>query len=319
MTEFELINRYFNRPAPSAVLGVGDDCALLAPSPGMQVAVSTDMLLEGRHFLPGTDARRLGHKSLAVNLSDLAAMGAAARWAFLAIALPAADEQWMAAFAEGLYALAGEHGVDLAGGDTTRGPLCIAITVLGEVPPGKALRRAGAGVGDDVWVSGMPGEAALGLAHLRGEVKLDAAAAAHCVARLEAPQPRLELGVRLRGLASGAIDISDGLLGDLGHVLKASGVGAQLQLALMPRSDALRAAPEALVERFQLAGGDDYELLFTAAPAHRAEIAALATGLGLPLTRIGAIVPGPPRARVLRADGREVDPGRGGFDHFASA
>jgi len=319
VTEFELISRYFSRPAPSAELGVGDDCALLRPALDMQLAVSTDMLVEGRHFLAGTDARRLGHKALAVNLSDLAAMGADARWALLALALPAADEAWVAAFAEGFYALAARHGVELVGGDTTRGPLCISITVVGQVPPGLALQRDGARAGDDIWVSGTLGDAAMGLAHLQGRVTLAQEAARHCVDKLEAPLPRLELGGRLRGVATGAIDVSDGLVADLGHILSGSGVGAQLELDRLPRSAALASCPDAaLAEQCLLSGGDDYEVLFTAAPAERNALDTLAAELGLPLTRIGSIIAGQPTARVMRADGSEVALPRTGFDHFAS-
>jgi thiamine-monophosphate kinase len=318
-TEFDLIRRYFTRHADSAVLGVGDDCALLQPRPGMQLAVSSDMLVEGRHFLPGTDARRLGHKTLAVNLSDLAAMGADARWALLAIALPSADEEWLEAFSAGFFSLAQSSGVDLVGGDTTRGPLCLSVTVIGELPGGLALRRDGARVADDVWVSGFTGEAALGLAHLQGTLRLPDRAAALCVERLEMPQPRLELGGRLRGMASAAIDVSDGLLADLGHVLQASGVGAVIEFDRLPRSDALRQCADAvLAEQCLLAGGDDYELLFTAPSSHRDEIAAIGADLGVPVTCIGVTVEGPGTARVVRADGTTLTPARAGFDHFSA-
>ena len=319
-TEFELIRRYFSRPTPSAVLGAGDDCALLRPSLGMQLAVSTDMLVEGRHFPPGTDARRLGHKSLAVNLSDLAAMGADARWMLLAIALPQPDEGWIAAFADGLYALADSVGAELVGGDTTRGPLCISITVLGELPVGLALRRDGANAGDDVWLSGSTGDAALGLAHLQKRIELSAPAAANCIDRLELPQARLELGGRLRGIASAAIDISDGLLADLGHVLESSGVAARVELAKLPRSEALRSCGNAaLAEECLLAGGDDYELLFSAPAASRGDVAAIGRDIGVSLTRIGEILVGKPRAQVVREDGSVLAFTRGGFDHFAPA
>ena len=317
-TEFDLIRRYFTRHADSAVLGVGDDCALLQPRPGMQLAVSSDMLVEGRHFLPGTDARRLGHKTLAVNLSDLAAMGADARWALLSIALPSADEEWLEAFSAGFFGLAQSSGVDLVGGDTTRGSLCLSVTVIGELPGGLALRRNGARAADDVWVSGCTGEAALGLAHLQGTLRLPDHAAALCVERLEMPQPRLELGGRLRGLASAAIDVSDGLLADLGHVLQASGVGAVIEFDRLPRSDALRqCADTVLAEQCLLAGGDDYELLFTASSSHRDEIAAMGAELGVPVTRIGVTVEGPGAARVVRADGSTLTLARAGFDHFS--
>ena len=208
-SEFELIRKYFDRPARSAALGVGDDAALLRPSAGMELAVSTDLLLEGRHFRAGTDARKLGHKSLAVNLSDMAAMGAAPRWATLALAVPEADEAWLEGFAGGFFALAERFGVELIGGDTTRGPRCICVTILGEVPRGLALLRAGAAPGDDIWVSGELGGAALGLAQPQ------IAAAAR---RLEEPEPRVELGERLRGIASAAIDVSDGFEIGRAHV-----------------------------------------------------------------------------------------------------
>jgi len=229
-SEFELIARHFARPTPRTLLGPGDDCALLAPSPGMALAVTTDMLVEGTHFLPATDPRLLGWKALAVNLSDLAAMGATPRWAFLAGSLPAARDDWLAAFADGLFACAGRHGVDLAGGDTTRGPLNLCLTAIGEVPAGTALRRDGAMPGDDLWVSGQPGLAALGLAHLQQRTRLPDELAARCVNALQNPWPRIELGLALRerGLARAAIDVSDGLLADLGHLLQRSRLAARV-------------------------------------------------------------------------------------------
>ena len=216
MNEFELIRRYFQRPPKRALLGVGDDCALLRPDAGLDLAVSTDMLIEGRHFLPGAEPRALGHKALAVNLSDLAAMGATPRWVTLALALPAADAAWLEPFSAGFYALAERYGVDLIGGDTTRGAArAICVTAIGEVPPGMALERSGARAADDIWVSGELGGAALGLAH--PEI-------AEAAKRLHLPQPRVELGERLRRLAHSAIDVSDGLAGDLGHIAERSGV-----------------------------------------------------------------------------------------------
>lgn len=317
-SEFDLIRRYFTRHADSAVLGVGDDCALLQPRPGMQLAVSSDMLVEGQHFLRGTDPRRLGHKTLAVNLSDLAAMGADARWALLSIALPAADESWIAAFSTGFFSLAQTFGVDLVGGDTTRGPLCLSVTVIGELPGGLALRRDGARAGDDIWVSGSTGEAALGLAHLQGRIRLPDELAARCIDRLEVPQPRLELGGRLRGVASAAIDVSDGLLADLGHVLEASDLGALIELERIPRSGALNSCPDGeLAEQCLLAGGDDYELLFAAASSRHDEIVAIGAELGVAVTRIGTAVDGVGKVRVVRADGTTVSPVRTGFDHFS--
>jgi thiamine-monophosphate kinase len=299
-SEFDLIRKYFDRPAPSAVLGVGDDAALLRPSAGMELAVSTDLLLEGRHFRPGADARKLGHKSLAVNLSDMAAMGAAPRWATLALALPAADQAWLEAFARGFFELAARFGVELVGGDTTRGPRSICVTILGEVPQGLALFRAGAAPGDDIWVSGELGGAAFALAHL------DNAAAA---ARLDTPEPRVELGERLRGIANAAIDVSDGFAQDLGHILERSGVGAVVDF------DRLPAFPGCEAQQV-LAGGDDYELVFTARQERRAEIEALAAELPLALSRVGSIQRGEPKLRVLDARRAPIAVA-GGFDHFA--
>jgi len=305
-SEFELIRRYFDRPARTALVGVGDDCALLRPDAGLELAVTTDMLVEGRHFAPGAEPRSLGHKALAVNLSDLAAMGAAPRWALLAIALPAADPDWLGAFAAGLFALAERHGVELVGGDTTHGPLLtIAITAIGEVPAGVALYRAGAQAGDDIWVSGELGGAALGLAHP------EIAAAAK---RLHLPEPRVELGERLRGIAHAAIDISDGLVGDLGHILERSQVGAVVHYGRIPRPE-LFEDPD-LERDCVLSGGDDYELVFTADPGQRKEIEALSTELGLRLTAIGSIQKGAPKLQVLDAKGKPMRT-KSGFDHFA--
>ena len=316
-SEFDIIRKYFTRPAPTALLGVGDDCALLQPQLGMTLAVSTDMLLAGRHFFPDAEPGKLGHKALAVNLSDLAAMGADPRWATLAIALPEADEKWIAAFAEGFFRLAARFEVELVGGDTTRGPLAISVTVIGEVPPGLALRRDGALAGDDIWMSGTTGEAALALAHLEGRVKLEGPVRDACLERLHAPEPRVELGGRLRGLARSAIDISDGLLADLGHVLEASGVGAELVWADLPRAKAIDCADPALAADCLLAGGDDYELVFTAPPSKRAEIESVGGDLGVPLTRIGTAVAGRPAATLRDVRGKIISSPRKGFDHFA--
>ncbi len=316
LSEFELIRRYFDRPSRSVVLGVGDDAALVKPGPGMALAVSTDMLLEGRHFAVGADPRSLGHKALAVNLSDMAAMGAEPRWATLALALPQADEAWLAAFTAGWYALAERCGVDLIGGDTARGSLVIAVTILGEVPEGQALLRSGARPEDDIWVSGELGGAALALAHSRGRVKLGQQDAAHAARRLNVPEPRVALGGRLRGIASSAIDISDGFAGDLRHVLERSGVSARVHYASLPRPAALAAlADPGLEADCVLSGGDDYELLFTAAPARRTELAALAAELGLALTRVGTIHAGGTLLELLDAAGRTM-PQAAGFDHF---
>ncbi len=317
-SEFDIIRKYFTREAPTAVLGVGDDCALLRPDPGMLLAVSTDMLAAGNHFFPDAEPGKLGHKALAVNLSDLAAMGADPRWATLAIALPEADEKWIAAFAQGFFRLAGRWRTELVGGDTTRGPLTISVTVMGEVPAELALRRAAALAGDDIWLSGATGEAALALAHLEGRVKLEGAALESCLARLHTPEPRIDLGVRLRGLARSAIDVSDGLLADLGHILEASRVGAELLWDSLPRARAIAGCPDkALADDCLLAGGDDYELVFTAPRLKRAQLEAVGRDLEIPLALIGAAVPGDPVARLRDARGRLVSSPRKGFDHFA--
>jgi len=308
-SEFELIRKFFERPARSAVLGVGDDAALLRPAAGMELAVSCDLLLEGRHFRAGAEPRVLGGKALAVNLSDMAAMGAAPRWATLALALPAADEAWLAAFAGGFFALAGRYGVELIGGDTARGALSICVTVLGEVPAGRALRRSGAVPGDDLWVSGELGGAALGLA--RPEL-------AGAARRLHEPEPRVELGTRLRGLASAAIDVSDGFAQDLGHILERSGCGARVEYERLPKAaEFARLADPALERRCVLAGGDDYELVFTVPQSARGEIEALARHAGVGLARVGAIVAGEPKLSVVDAAGRTLALERG-FDHFAA-
>ena len=316
-SEFELIRRHFTRPARTAALGVGDDCALIRAPTGLVVAVTTDMLVEGTHFLPGADARRLGHKSLAVNLSDLAAMGADPRWFLLALSLPDADEAWLAAFAEGMFALADAHSIELIGGDTTRGPRTICITAIGTLPPGYALRRDTATEGEDLWLSGATGDAALGLAHASGRVALDADARRHCLARLETPAPRVALGQKLRGLASAAIDVSDGLLADLGHVVAQSKVGAEVDYESLPRSAALRACPDrVLADECLLAGGDDYELLFTAPADRRAEVEAAGAAAGVAVTRIGRIVGDGRGARLLDAQRQPIEVARRGYDHF---
>jgi thiamine-monophosphate kinase len=321
MNEFELIARYFSRPVRHTVLGGGDDCALLAPSPGHELAVTTDMLVSGRHFFADADPEALGHKALAVNLSDLAAMGARPRWALLAGALPEADEGWLAAFSRGLYALAERYEVDLVGGDTTRGPRNLTLTLIGEVPTGRALLRSAAQAGDDVWVSGELGGANLALAHWRGEVALSPEELSACEARLDRPEPRVALGLALRGLAHAAIDVSDGLVGDLGHILERSGGAAVIDVAALPRGAALeRLLPgshRGLALRSMLGGGDDYELCFTAAPSARGDIQALAPTLALPLARIGRIEPGSGLS-IRDEQGRPLQFEGGSFDHFAS-
>jgi thiamine-monophosphate kinase len=319
MGEFDLIARYFTRPARRNPLGVGDDCALLQPAPGMQLAVSTDLLVEGRHFLPTVDPRSLGHKSLAVNLSDLAACGAQPLAFTLSLALPRVDEAWLAGFSEGLFALADAHDCELVGGDTTAGPLTIGITVFGEVPAGQALLRSGARPGDALWVSGTLGDARLALEALRGTITLPQHVFAAARERLDRPTPRVALGLALRGIATSAIDISDGLLGDVGHVLERSGVGAIVDAECAPQLLAsLRLGlqlPLARVQECAFAGGDDYELAFTAAPAREAEVLAAARQAQVPVTRIGTITAAP-GLRVCDAEGRTLAQEFAGFDHF---
>ena len=313
--EFDLIAKFFTRRVTRAALGVGDDCALFATSPGMQLAVSSDMLVEGRHFLPTVQPERLGHKALAVNLSDLAACGAKPMAFTLALALPRVDEVFLDGFARGLLALADAHGCELVGGDTTQGPLNICITVFGEVPTGQALLRSGAQPGDDLYVSGTLGDARLALEVFRGALALDGAAFEAVRSAMEQPQPRIALGLALRGLATSAIDVSDGLLGDLGHVLRRSGVGAEVQVDALPRSEVLRALPQGLQRQCTLAGGDDYELVFTAPPQHAQRVAAAGLTAQLSVTRVGRISAAP-GLRLIDGDGRALADTFGSFDHF---
>ena len=315
-SEFDLIDRHFVRPTPQAVLGPGDDCALLKPSPGMELAATTDMLVAGTHFFADTDPFQLGWKTLAVNVSDLAAMGAQPRWALLAGSLPAADEAWIEAFSQGFFACAERYGVDLVGGDTTRGPLNLCVTALGEVPAGGALRRDGAQPGDDVWVSGRPGLAALGLAQLQGRVVLPGSLRDRCIDLLQRPLPRVELGLALqrRGLAHSTIDISDGLLADIGHIAERSRLDIEILLEQLPGLPA--GVDAALARECQLAGGDDYELAFTAAIEKRMAISALAIELDLPLWRIGHVAAGHGKVRLLDGQGAVLPSRRKGFDHF---
>jgi thiamine-monophosphate kinase len=318
MGEFDLIERYFRRPATRSPLGVGDDCALLAPAPGMQLAVSTDMLVEGRHFLSTVEPGRLGHKALAVNLSDLAACGAKPLAFTLALALPAIDEPWLEAFSRGLFALADAHGCELVGGDTTRGPLNLCITVFGEVPAGAALLRSGAKPGDELWASGSLGDARLALEVFRGTLALPPEAFDQARRRMEQPEPRVALGVALRGIATAAVDLSDGLVGDLGHILAASGVGATLDadaacaLIGIPAAGVL---DPALRRTCALAGGDDYELLFSAPPAAAAAVLDAGRLSATPVARIGRIeaLPG---LHIVDAQGGPVAQQFAAFDHF---
>lgn len=324
MGEFDLIARYFTRPARKAVLGVGDDCALLQLAPGMQLAVSSDMLVEGRHFFADVNPASLGHKALAVNLSDLAACGATPLAFTLALALPDVNEAWLQGFSGGLWALADAHGCELIGGDTTQGPLNICITVFGEVPRGQALLRSGAQAGDDVYVSGTLGDARLALDAIRGRLPVPEDLLAQARGQLEKPTPRVALGSALRGIATAAIDISDGLAGDLGHILKASGVGARIETALAtsliastPLNTWARAflGPEKQLE-YIMAGGDDYELAFTAPLDARPAVAAAAALSQTPVTRIGQIEK-EPGLRLMDASGRFDACRFSSFDHFA--
>ena len=327
MGEFDLIRRYFARPgthAPGVAVGIGDDCAVLQPTPGMQLCVSSDMLVEGRHFLSTVNPSCLGHKALAVNLSDLAACGARPLGFTLALSLPSADEAWLAGFAQGLFALADAHACPLVGGDTTRGPLNICITIFGEVPAGTALLRSGAKAGDELWVSGTVGDARLALEAFRGTLSLSPEAFDAARARMEQPTPRVALGQALRGVASSAIDISDGLLGDLGHVLQASGVGANIDthksmtlIAIKPIQICRKGIFESenLLD-YVLAGGDDYELAFTAPAAQHAAVLAAGKASSTPVTQIGRITT-ESGVRLLDASGQALPNRYTSFDHFA--
>ena len=328
MGEFDLIKRYFKSPVARAALGVGDDCALLAPRPGTQLAISSDMLVEGRHFFADVDAAALGHKALAVNLSDLAACGARPLAFTLALALPRIDEAWLAGFSRGLFELADLHGCELVGGDTTQGPLNICITVFGEVPVvngrSQALLRSGAQAGDDIYVSGTLGDARLALEAMHGKIELPAAMLEQARERLERPTPRVALGQALRGVATAAIDVSDGLLGDLQHVLDASALGAVIDTSVAMNLIAACAHSSWATDLFSsenqlqyvLAGGDDYELVFTAPVAARDPVQAASHLTGTPVTRIGRIEASP-GLRLIDAEGRAVPNTFASFDHFA--
>jgi thiamine-monophosphate kinase len=319
LAEFELIRRHFSRPVANALLGVGDDAALVAPSPGTTLAATSDTLVAGVHFFPDAEPYVLGWKTLAVNLSDLAAMGATPRWVLLSLTLPTADDGWLAGFAAGFYACAEKFAVGLIGGDTTEGSLAFSVTALGEVPAGYALCRHGAQAGDDVWVSGYPGLAALALKDIRGELALPDPLRALCMKRLHMPEPRVNLGLALLSLAHAAIDISDGLLNDLSHIARSSALEARVFLHCLPR------LPEGMARDIALAallsGGDDYELLFTASPDRRTELAKIAAELDLPLWRIGEMTPPAPdrepAARLFAPDGTEIPWAQGGYEHFS--
>ena len=325
LSEFDIIRSFFTRSAPATVLGIGDDAALIKPASGMELVVSTDMLVSGHHFFEDVDPYKLGHKSLAVNLSDMAAMGARPRWATLSLALPESmvqkGESWLRAFADGFFALAHAHQVDLIGGDTTNGPLNICVTIIGEAPEGKALRRSGARPGDDIWVWGCLGDAALALAYQKKKIMLEpgeveAAAVEILMAALEMPTPRVKLGQRLIGLAHSAIDISDGLLADLGHILECSKVAAVVRIDQIRRSAVMeKHFSHPLAIECLLAGGDDYELCFTVPSSERAKVELLSREEGIPLTCIGSIKEGEGLV-VLDSSGRTVAMEVKGYDHF---
>ena len=321
MGEFELIERYFQRPARRAVQGIGDDCALIQPAAGQQLAISCDMLVEGRHFLSTVDPARLGHKALAVNLSDLAACGARPVAFTLALALPRVDASWLEGFSHGLLALADAHECELIGGDTTQGPLNVSITVMGEVPPQQALLRHAAQAGDDLYISGTVGDARLALDVFRGHLSVPGEVFERARERMERPTPRVALGQALREVAHAAIDVSDGLLGDLGHILKRSGVGAVVETGWLQGSAAV--SPDLLTLPWQrrldfaLAGGDDYELLFTAPVQHRERVHALASDCEVPVTRIGRIT-AESGLRLLDSQGQPITRRSSSFDHFAT-
>jgi thiamine-monophosphate kinase len=328
LSEFSLIDRFFARraaarpaDAASGTLGIGDDCALLAPRAGEMLAISTDMLVEGRHFFADIDPEALGHKALAVNLSDLAAMGAQPQAFTLAFSLPKAEEAWLAAFSEGLFALAERYGCELIGGDTTGGPLNLCITVLGSVPRRAALRRDAAQPGDDIWISGTLGDARAGLGVRRGEWSVDASDTATFSRALDRPEPRVALGLTLRGVAHAALDLSDGLAGDLLHILERSNLRATVDVDAVPRSAALRRLTPEIQRRCTLAGGDDYELCFTAPAAARAAVEKAGQEVGIQLTRIGTIsaletAADRPAIGWRDAAGAPLTLTLQGFDHF---
>ena len=314
LSEFSIIERYFRRSptqADNVVLGIGDDAALIAPPAGELLAISVDTLIAGRHFPEQTTPADIGYKSLAVNLSDMAAMGATPRWITLSLALPEVDEDFLSGFSEQLLALAKQHDVQLIGGDTVRGPLAITLQILGTVPAEGAPKRSGASVGDLIFVSGTLGDAAAGLATiLAGETA--SGDGRYLIERLNRPSPRVNLGLALRGVASAAIDLSDGLLADLGHILEQSGVGAVVDSKKIPCSDELLRTVVDQQQRVALmvAGGDDYELCFTVSPSRADVINQISTDLSLPLVQIGRIGEG----SELLLDGERISPK--GFDHF---
>jgi thiamine-monophosphate kinase len=317
MTEFELIRTFFARQdvaRPDVVAGIGDDAALLQPPAGQQLAVTSDLLVSGVHFLPDADPYSLGHKALAVNLSDLAAMGAEPAWFMLNLALPKADANWLQPFCRGMFQLAREHNVQLVGGDTSRGPLAIAIEAHGFVPPGAALKRSGAKAGDRIYVTGTLGDAALALRQRLGGIRLPENDMAAIAVRLDRPVPRVREGLMLRGIAHSAIDISDGLLADLGHILEMSRVGARISLDKIPVSSVCGAHIHETGWDLVLANGDDYELCFTVPEKHVAALDKLRPACGF--HQIG-VIEAEPGLRIVDAAGKPYQPRQSGHDHFA--
>ncbi|MGB4810908.1 MAG: thiamine-phosphate kinase [Methylophilaceae bacterium] len=314
-SEFNLIQQYFNRPTQHTNLSVGDDSALISISAGMELAISVDMLVAGTHFFADCDAYLLGWKSLAVNISDMAAMGANAKWATLAIALPEVNTAWLANFSRGFFACAASFNVDLIGGDTTRGPLTISVQIMGEVPTGKAIKRHGANADEDIWVTGTLGSAALGLAHLKNNITLDDDTLETCLLALHKPMPRSVIGLALQNIATSCIDISDGLLADLGHILKASNKGATLNLESIPCHDYLRQRiSEPYFQKLMVAGGDDYELCFTAPKSCYPSIIALRQRYNLPICQIGQTHSD--LGLNLQYKGNKLNIEKEGYDHF---
>ncbi len=316
MSEFDLIRKHFSRSTKHTNLGIGDDAALITVGAGMELAISTDMLVAGTHFFSDVDPHKLGWKSLAVNFSDMAAMGAKPKWATLSISMPENDANWLAHFSQGFFSCANAFDVDLIGGDTTRGALCINVQIMGEIPTGQAILRSGAKVDDDIWVSGKLGCAALGLAHLLGREQIAANIVEHHLQALHSPQPRVSLGLALRGLANSCLDISDGLLSDLGHILKASDVGAEIQLDAIPTSTYIKKKLKtASFQQYVLAGGDDYELCFTASASRAADVQAAAKAANVPIAKIGKITAAKDLL-VLDSAGNHIEMAQTGYNHF---
>jgi thiamine-monophosphate kinase len=331
--EFDLIKRFFRTPSdlmlasnPGSVeLGIGDDCALIKTDSQEEIAITSDMLVSGRHFFEDANPEWLGWKALAVNLSDLAAMGAKPLGFTLALALPEVNPARLEAFSKGLFTIASHYSCPLIGGDTTAGPLNICITAFGSMPKGSAMRRSGALNGDDIWVSGTIGDARLMLAALRHEIELPRDEIELIKARMHQPTPRVELGIALRELANAAVDISDGLLGDLKHILQQSNKDAEIFLDRLPKSATLLRQSIDIQNRFAAAGGDDYELCFTVPASKRGDLAKISANLHLPLTQIGSIGPmqhALPEIRLINQSGAKLSIGEASpllksFDHFS--